>query len=53
MVYSSLKSHLSSMQYEFNLTVKNMGTQDYSEGIASFREKKSPLLKENNDLQMS
>ena len=34
-----------SMRHEFNLTVKNMGTQDYSEGIASFREKRKPNFK--------
>ncbi len=34
-----------SMQHEFNLYVKNMGTQDYSEGIASFKERRKPIFK--------
>ena len=31
-----------SMTHEFDLTVRNMGTQDYTEGIKSFREKRKP-----------
>ena len=46
MLNFSLLNDLSpSLQHEFNLTVKNMGTQDYSEGIASFREKRKPNFK--------
>nr|QEE17178.1 3-hydroxypropionyl-coenzyme A dehydratase [Candidatus Prometheoarchaeum syntrophicum] len=42
MLNSSLLNDLvPSMRHEFNLHVKNMRTQDYSEDIASFREKKA------------
>ena len=37
--FSLLNDLVPSMQHEFNLYVKNMGTRDYSEGIASFKEK--------------
>ena len=43
--FSLLNDLVPSMQHEFNLYVKNMGTQDYSEGIASFREKRKPNFK--------
>ncbi len=43
--FSRLNGLVPSMHHEFNLTVKNMGTQDYSEGIASFREKRKPNFK--------
>ncbi len=43
--FSLLNDLVPSMQHEFNLYVKNMGTQDYSEGIASFKEKRKPNFK--------
>ena len=43
--FSLVNDLVPSMDYEFNLHVKNMGTQDYSEGIASFREKRKPNFK--------
>ncbi len=43
--FSLLNDLVPSMQNEFNLYVKNMGTQDYSEGITSFKEKRKPIFK--------
>ncbi len=43
--FSLVNDLVPSMQREFNLTVKNMGTQDYSEGITSFKEKRKAIFK--------
>jgi 2-(1,2-epoxy-1,2-dihydrophenyl)acetyl-CoA isomerase len=43
--YSLVNDLAPSMQNEFNLTVRNMGTRDYSEGITSFREKRKAIFK--------
>ncbi len=43
--FSQVNDLVPSMQYEFKLYVRNMGTQDYGEGIASFKEKRKPIFK--------